>query len=162
MWMAKLSQPTHPLQNNTKLSKLAHHPHSKSASNPLQQRLHNCDRPSWSCDDGTYQSVTTSWEYVWLGTDFALASPKSASFNSPGDYQDYCDDHDHHTNSNDDNDGYESDLWRQLIIIIVIMTMMIMIMNTMMMTAKSASFNFTSILRKPSLSTKFVTDVDNF
>lgn len=32
---------------------------------------------------GLYHNVTTSWEYVWLGTDFALAKPKSASFNSP-------------------------------------------------------------------------------
>ena len=35
----------------------------------------------WMC--GTYQRVTTSLEYVFVGTDFALASPKSASFKSP-------------------------------------------------------------------------------
>lgn len=28
---------------------------------------------------GLYQSVTTSFEYVLVGTDFALANPKSAS-----------------------------------------------------------------------------------
>lgn len=32
---------------------------------------------------GRYQSVTTSCEYVWLGTLLARASPKSASFSSP-------------------------------------------------------------------------------
>lgn len=32
---------------------------------------------------GRYHSVTTSCEYVWLGTLFARANPKSANFNSP-------------------------------------------------------------------------------
>lgn len=32
---------------------------------------------------GRYHNVTTSCEYVWLGTLLALAKPKSASFNSP-------------------------------------------------------------------------------
>lgn len=32
---------------------------------------------------GRYHRVTTSFEYVFVGTDLARASPKSASFNSP-------------------------------------------------------------------------------
>jgi hypothetical protein len=32
---------------------------------------------------GRYHNVTTSCEYVWLGTLFALAKPKSANFSSP-------------------------------------------------------------------------------
>ena len=32
---------------------------------------------------GLYQSVTTSFEYVFVGTDFARANPKSANFSSP-------------------------------------------------------------------------------
>ena len=31
----------------------------------------------------SHHNVTTSFEYVFVGTDFALASPKSASLRSP-------------------------------------------------------------------------------
>ena len=32
---------------------------------------------------GLYHNVTTSLEYVFVGTDLARANPKSANFNSP-------------------------------------------------------------------------------
>ena len=94
---------------------------------------------------------------MWLGTDFALASPKSASFNSPDDYHNLRDDHDHLTNFNDDGYDFNNDGGYE----------------AYFMTAtdhhhrdydnddddeedyddeaKSASFNFTSIFRKSSL-----------
>ena len=59
-----------------------------SISTKIQPTPHISSDPEYSVDPnktsgGLYHNVTTSCEYVCDGTDFALAKPKSASFNSP-------------------------------------------------------------------------------
>ena len=75
------------MYTNTLLSNFIQTFYQKMHINTLEtdhmsmEALYSVDPNSTS--GGRYHRVTTSFEYVLVGTDFALASPKSASFSSP-------------------------------------------------------------------------------